>query len=273
VTHLKTYFINLDQAKDRYQWFMEQAKILGLDVERVRAVDGQTVPKSLVARYDAISPRNQALTLGELGCFLSHLKVWDTLLKAGDDWGFIVEDDVHLAEGIGELVGSKNWLPEGVDIVKAETVGLTVRMSSCILGEANGRSLRVLKSFHRGSGGYFLSRQGARRLIEIAKLQCVPVDHFLFSPAYSRIHGLETVQLDPAVCVQDSVLTNGAAFPSLLDVRRANIDPNDPRLRRPSGFAKILREVRRLAIQARNVLLFVIDRILGTNEWKPVPFK
>ena len=227
----------------------------------------------MVAQYDAISPSNEALTLGELGCFISHLKAWGTLLNEGDDWGFIVEDDVHLGEGIGELLSSKNWIPEGVEIVNAETVGVTVRMSSRSIGEANSRSLRVVRSFQSGSGGYFLSKQGARRLIEIAKLQCVPVDHFLFSPSFSRIHRLKTAQLDPAACIQDSVLTKGVFFSSMLDSERSSIDPSDPRTHKLSGPAKLRREVRRVAMQAWNVLLFVIDQFLRTNVWRSVPFK
>lgn len=270
---LRTYLINLDRSLDRLNWFMRQAETLGLDVVRVPAIDGDTIPTSLIAKHDEISPRYGNLSPRVLGCFLSHVKVWQMIVDAGDQWAFVAEDDCHISNGIGKFLSSCDWIPDGIDIVKAETVFVRVKMLSRPVCEVNGRALRVLKSFHAGSGGYFLSISAAGKLLELAKQHCEPVDHFLYWPSIERSRWLNAVQLDPAICIQDSVLSPGVGFASLLDDERQTLRGTGPGHYKARGIAKVLRELRRIALQVWNFVQFSVSGLFGRTISRIVLFE
>ncbi len=252
---------------------MRQAETLGLDVVRVPAIDGDTIPPSLFAKYEKISPRYLNLSPRVLGCFLSHVKGWKMIVDRGDEWAFIAEDDCHISNSIGKFLSSYDWLPDGIDIVKAETVFVSVKMLSLPVCEVNGHSLRVLKSFHAGSGGYFLSINGAGKLIEIAKQHCEPVDHFLYWPSIERSRWLNTVQLDPAICIQDSVLSPGVGFESLLDDERRAFWSTGSKQYKAQGIYKIRREFRRIAVQAWSFVRFSVSGFFGRTISRIIPFE
>ena len=58
-------------------------------------------------------------------------------------------------------------------------------------------------SKHSGTGGYIITPNGAKYLVEKSINVDVPVDHFLFNPNNSRIFkNLMPIQLCPAICEQ-----------------------------------------------------------------------
>ena len=74
----KIFVINLDRSKNR--WLESQNQLNGCEVERVSAVDGAKLEAELLnACFDEGLNRqryHKVLTSGEIGCYLSHRKVW-----------------------------------------------------------------------------------------------------------------------------------------------------------------------------------------------------
>lgn len=205
---MRAYLVNLDRSPDRLGFFMEQARLLGLDVERVPAIDGRTLPEALVAHHAALPPhpcnRWKPLTRGEIACLLSHRQAWLRFLDSGAPWGFFAEDDIHLAAAAGCFIGREDWIAPGVVIVKAETVFARQVGSWPYARLSGGFVTRQLWSYHWGAGGYFLSRAAAERLAGLELTEGLPVDLLLFGQAAP--HGLPVHQLSPAICAQNTML-------------------------------------------------------------------
>ena len=71
------------------------------------------------------------------------------------------------------------------------------------LKSIDGFHLHYLMSKHSGTGGYIITPNGAKYLVENSTKMDVPVDHFLFNPNNSNIFKtLMPLQLYPAICQQ-----------------------------------------------------------------------
>jgi len=181
--HIPVYVINL--AKDIDRWRHIEASLLSLGISpiRIRAVDGinrTSLIRRLIKRNFAT--KDWALTPGEIGCALSHIKVWKKVSRGGLP-AIILEDDAEIASSFKHFYF--NDLPlflQRCDIVKFE--GLFYKQTSRS-GPVlyNGSSTKLIVSFRPtlGGAGYALTQRGAQLLLSrAAKINIsLPTDHLL----------------------------------------------------------------------------------------------
>lgn len=238
-SQIPVFYINMEDAADRREWFEAQANGLGLEVTRVAAVVGRELPPEAIDRLKGLIQSGTPLGPSEIGCFLSHKKVWEQLLATGTEWAFIAEDDLHLAAGAAPYFHTTSWIPDDADVIKAETTFRRCHMSRGTSPSPDGRSLRQLYSLHGGSGGYFIRREAAEAALALAQDLCEPADHFLFNPESAFFNDHVSYQIEPAIAVQDLLRReNKAGFleSGLAIERRAQSKPK---------AGKILREIAR----------------------------
>lgn len=76
VMRIPTYIVNLDRHVERWAHMQAEAARIGLDVERLSAVDGFRVPAELRPKFFDEAGRNPSgLLPGEIGCLLTMTKV------------------------------------------------------------------------------------------------------------------------------------------------------------------------------------------------------
>lgn len=85
----QAFCINLDKRTDRWKASVKQFNKIGLDVERVSAVNGFAEPPA------SIRP-------GEVGCLKSHLKVFKMAKERGLKSFLMLEDDVEFSDNFHE---------------------------------------------------------------------------------------------------------------------------------------------------------------------------
>ena len=89
----KIYFINLNRRKERKEWMEQLLREIGLEAVRFEAVDGRTLNFTnlemdgvrILEGYIADPSIGKEITLGEIGCFLSHYRIWMEVIKRGYD--------------------------------------------------------------------------------------------------------------------------------------------------------------------------------------------
>ena len=103
---IKTYVISLDSRQDRKDLFEETNNGKISAYQFVTGVDGRKTSYNLLKRlgydtqYDWIDPiLNSTLSKGEVGCFMSHYKLWKQCIKESAPF-FIMEDLslIHISE-------------------------------------------------------------------------------------------------------------------------------------------------------------------------------
>jgi glycosyl transferase family 25 len=268
---MKVYFINLDRSPDRLAWFRNRGEALGLDLVRVPAVDAAKLDAAEMARLTALSSGNSVLSAGEIACLLSHRVVWRRIVEGSDRWAFVAEDDVHLSPEIAKFLGSPEWIPAGVELIKAETNLRRQELSSKVWARPFGHELRQLRSNHYCSGGYFVSQQGAARLLAFTDRHVEQADVILFSPDLGILSETPVLQIAPALCLQDMYLDEARQnrrLASLIDAPRVSRRKS----RNMSRAAKIWREARRVARQAAEPFRRSFLILTGRSVFRKVPF-
>ena len=265
------YLINLDRSPERLEYFLEQANAVGLELVRVAAVDGNELDEDTKATLFARRTGKLPLGPGEMGCFLSHRKVWARILADGVDWGFVAEDDIHFCNA-SRFFCNIDWLPQHADVIKAETTRQRIHLYTIVESTPFGHELHKLKSYHGGAAGYFVSRLGAEILLEETSDKCDPVDLVIFHEDFGVTKSLRILQLDPAICVQDYLLGGPGKLESLLDSDRELSRKEQGLQGKPEGIAKVWRELSRPVKRATSLFAVYTKTCLGIAHVKKIKF-
>jgi glycosyl transferase family 25 len=178
----------------------------------------------------------------------------------------VLEDDVHF-HGLAPLLADTGWMPADADIIKCETLRRKVRLGPLQDGVAATRLAR-LRSRHLGTGGYFVSRRGAAKLLRQSETLCEAVDQFMFNDDIAGQGRFVIYQTMPAPVVQDANLraAHRRNYASTLDAERGA---------RPSKslspLAKLWREAKRLA-DLRPLLAPLVCRLTSKDRIIRIPF-
>lgn len=147
------------------------------------------------------------LSLGEIGCMMSHISIWYEIVEKHIDWMCIMEDDIHLGENAHHFLNNSEWIPN-CDCVKLEKMNKKVTVHIFPIKQlAHKRKAYSLAGCHLGSAGYILSLSGAKKLIcYLQNTQFItPIDRVVFEEITNSANFL-TLQMQPALCIQDDVL-------------------------------------------------------------------
>ncbi len=222
-----------------------QFEPLFLKFNRISAVDGLELRDEELEKF-VTDPKWPRPGKSEFACFMSHQKCWKALLESNDDYAAVIEDDVVISKNAAPFLQGNDWIPQGVDLLKLETANMKAYYKRFNRADVNGRKLRIMTSFHYGTGGYIVSRGLAKDLLKSSENYIpAPIDHFLFDPDLNQHHGRVVFQLSPALCIQErflsddeSALSGDIEERSVYDARMKNKLP-------VSAGKKILREARK----------------------------
>ncbi len=179
-----SYIINLDKSKERYNYIQKNVIPLGLKVERISAVAGDTLSEAELNTKADLKTFEQLLghlpNLGTIGCSLSHIKTWKTFLASNFEYAIIFEDDVSfdytkLLSTIEELIPNNSlWDIVSFDLLHHGTP-LTIKKLS------NNQRLVFYLTEVTKSGTYIINRKAAAKLLEKALPIKMPIDYYLTS--------------------------------------------------------------------------------------------
>ncbi|ETZ05176.1 glycosyltransferase family 25 protein [Holospora undulata] len=210
---IDTYIINLDRAKERWNKITHRLlKCSDFNIKRVAAIDGKYENFSHIPFDIHQTVRNfgQPLSTGTIGCYLSHVKVWEVFYNSQKDYCLVLEDDVtfdpHLLLNILKEL-------EAIQENDFSTQDRKIEWDLCSL-QLNHRGtplpIKRFKTGHKlcaylsavtGAGAYILTKQGARCLLCRAFPLTLPVDHY-----YTKSHklNLKFVGIEPRIVQQTS---------------------------------------------------------------------
>jgi glycosyl transferase family 25 len=264
---MKILVLNLAEATDRLAHMEREFARLGLSFERLDALRGT----DLATRRGAPHPR---LTPGTWGCLASHVEACRRIAASGEAWGLVVEDDVWFADGTAAFLRDEERFPADADILKLETYAHEVCIARGVRAEIAGFALRRLLSKHLGTGAYLISARHAARIATVDPITVdVPIDTLLFNPRHLVDRTAVTLQLVPAIAIQEFKL-----FPAE-EVRLASaIDP-DRRERKAKRYSGLLGALRGATKGSRDALKRKIRELrqafaLRHEDWERtiVPF-
>ncbi len=206
---IQVFYINLGRHSVRNSHIATALARLGIKGRRISAVDGRDLDPSFIDAFNTEHNPRYKMTPGEIGCFLSHLACWGEILKSGEKYALILEDDAVFGQSLPDFTGSLGWIPEDAGIVRIETDFSRAILAFKAEGRAFGRHLHRLIDGPKGTAGYVLSAAAIPRLLSLAEFHKLPIDEFLFNPAFPACRNTRIYQLVPALVIQ-----HGAQNPS-----------------------------------------------------------
>lgn len=188
------YMINLLRRPERRNRMHKLFKELGIRVETHDAVDGRALNQSILKKMGIkIMPEytdpyhDRPMTMGEIGCFLSHYNIWNKVIENDFKSVIILEDDVRF----------EPFFCQKLNYILTELKDLHLEWDLVYLGRKklaenaepwiDESKYLVHAAYSYWTLGYILSASGARKLIEAMPLkQLIPVDEYL--PILSDVH-------------------------------------------------------------------------------------
>lgn len=223
---LQTFVINLDRSTDRLERISQRLQQLGLPFTRVSAVDGRQLGER--ERGEAIDEatfqRLHGMTSlpGELGCYLSHVKVMHAFLATDAEAALILEDDVQPDPALPQVLQALLAAPAHWDMVKISGVhsGTPVRVHRL----TDRHWLAVMLTRCTGSSAYVINRRAAQAYADGLLPMTLPYDH-VFDQGWHFDLKVRVVQ--PLAALHDSVVAttitpSGAASRKFHWTRRLN---------------------------------------------------
>lgn len=179
------YMINLKRRTERRLKMEETMKELGLDFTYFEAVDGKTLTdeilleKGITLLPEYADPyHKRPMTMGEIGCFLSHYTIWRQMVELNQQEVLVLEDDIRFEPYFKDR--AEQLLQEARNIGGWDLIYFGRKRL-----QENEEFLKESENFVKVSYtywtlGYVISLAGAKKLLAVEPLKrLLPVDEFL----------------------------------------------------------------------------------------------
>ena len=176
----RIFVINLLRSPDRRRVIAGRLGELGLDHEFFPAADGAALTEDDLVNYDR-KARLKAfgcdLLPNELGCYLSHYRIFEKIIAENIPRALILEDDVEVSDDLPAILEALADAPADWELVRVS--GLRARKGRNIANIAPGYRVVRLLDVACGTQAYLLNRQGAEKLAAYGKKIIRQVDVML----------------------------------------------------------------------------------------------
>lgn len=151
----------------------------GVAFSRFEAVSGRALSaEDLVRVYDSEANKKRArhsLIAPEIGCYLSHVALWQRIAESDAPGAVILEDDFAAADDLDDVLRAVAEDAGDWELVKLFSARVTQKMLDCrSLGP--GRSIGVPYKVPNTTLGYAIRREAAARLAAAALPVSRPID-------------------------------------------------------------------------------------------------
>ncbi|KAK4539079.1 hypothetical protein RGQ29_031991 [Quercus rubra] len=247
------YIINLKRRPERRVRMEKTMEVIGLQAEFWDATDGQKLnPQTLTDMGITLMPGysdpilKRPMTMGEVGCFLSHYYIWKDVVDKNYSHVIVLEDDVRFERNM------KHRLREDLrqlDLMTQDFIYLGRKLQD----NSNREELRLFPNFVRPKYsywtiGYIITRSGAEKLIASDPLtKLLPVDEYLplmydQHPSkewnkYYPVRNLKSLSIDPLLLSPSHYIGDQGYISDTEDsdlISPSNKSSNDPSLQSPS---------------------------------------
>jgi glycosyl transferase family 25 len=181
---MKILVISLPTSTDRRASVARKLGERNIDFEFIDACDGRLGLHPYLKQYDEksfIVNRRRKAAPGELGCYVSHLLVWEKCVALNEPI-VVVEDDFEMTPDFEAGIAYLEKYIDKVALVRIEPLEKQFFLTS-----RKDPDFTLVKQLNVGmcTTGYVVTPQGARKLLQNAMPIKMPIDLYL---KYTLIH-------------------------------------------------------------------------------------
>lgn len=198
--------ISLERSVDRRERVLRELKGVSFSWKFLDAVDGFALNKFPTSYIASKVRRLQGyeLTLGEIGCYLSHMNAWKQCVETNRST-LVLEDDFVLNGDLGLVLGSLVTLNQEWSLVRLAALYEVPHQAMAKIG-----NMEIVKNEGDpvGAAAYLIKPSAAAQLIKHSSSIYEPVDHYL---EHYHKHGVEMFAVKPypiSIVGKDSTITD-----------------------------------------------------------------
>jgi glycosyl transferase, family 25 len=213
---IKTFVINLKRSADRKVHMTNQLDNLHISYEIFDAVDGlELSDHEIESKYGidtfptwaSYNARN--LTKGEIGCILSHLRIYKRMVDEDIECACIFEDDNDFKKDIANLLKDNHLHKVDWGLLFLGHAGM--RRNDLLGAECSSRQVHVFSDYHISkpveapfnTSAYLIKKTAAIKLLHHAYPLRMPMD---FITGHAEAVGIEVYVLTPPCTTQNKLL-------------------------------------------------------------------
>jgi len=190
------FVINLEKNTVRRNNIENQFARTGLSFEIFPATDGSSLSKRDLASYDenhVLHNISRVLSPSEIGCYLSHQKLWQRIVDDNLPWAVVLEDDVLIQANLEEILSKIDGIPFKWDLIRL--AGLLPTSNFPLYGLTGDYKLTVPLQGASGTQANCISRTGAQKLLAYSTMIRGTVDDDVIDKTWET--GLKLFAVQP----------------------------------------------------------------------------
>ena len=179
----KTYVINLDYDKQRFNIIKEQCLKNNLNITRFNAINGKLINLNdiEIKKRFGNEPlkneiiKNKFLQRNQIGCALSHINLWKKIVEENNNIILVLEDDAIVPNDFQKkLLDYTNQLPDNWDMLICGGNKFQGKIYSTNL-------IKPIKNKYGNYGtfGYIIKKDTAKKLLKNCEFMTKSIDYHL----------------------------------------------------------------------------------------------
>lgn len=200
----RIFVINMAKDEGRREAMRKRAAEAGLDLEFFEAVNGRNLPSDQMALYDSKKRRQffgRDLTLGEIGCLLSHRALYEKMVRENIPIAIVLEDDVIFEAEAKDVFAALPHSSVPWDVVRflgsQKIYARGCRKIALLIGKY---WMARLPTAPGGAHGYMIKQEAAQVMLNHMQKNWLPIDTL---QGRTWETGLETLVVYPAPLYPD----------------------------------------------------------------------
>ena len=257
---LHTFVINLESDTDRRKYICEHLDHYELPYTIISAVEGRKLSTEVLNQvYDSersFEKQGRDMTLGEIGCTLSHARIWKKIVDENISNALILEDDAYLSQDTLEVMSRIDSFPKNWEITLLFS---TIGRSQPFFRKPVFKDYRVelVRSLTWKTSSYLITLSGAVKLLKLTNPVYMPADWITGDPSINKAW---VYRIKPNCADIHEYHSQNSS----LEIERQNLQlalkekevnsQAELRVRKPSLYAKI-------RFKTKKFILFIMDSI------------
>jgi len=214
------FIVNLKKDTEKKKHMQQLCRQYSLECKFINATYGKELDDvelgKVYNKKRALKELGRELTYGEIGCALSHKKIYQKIVNENIENAIIFEDDIIFDNSIHELLGSLKNFPIDWEC----TLLCYYRIYPTLKRYCTNLRDRVPVSKHlkivrfidlmHSTAAYAINFKGAKKLLnELESGIYKPIDHYTGDEKHVNLYGVypKIIDIDPTIGLNSSIAT------------------------------------------------------------------